>query len=315
MLVDDPDNIRIAMLGMVDGNGHPYSWSAIINGSYDKERMAQCGYPAIPAYLDAQPESALGIAGAQVTHVWCDDPKDAEKAAAASHVPAVVENATDVIGKVDAVVIATDIGHEHVERARPFIEAGIPIFIDKPLTDRSDHLQQFIEWHAQGKPLMSTSCMRYAKEFQELRARLGAIGELRLITVTMAKSWERYGIHAIEAIYPFLPAGGYKRVRHSGDRKHNVVHVSHAAGAEVVLGVIDDLYGGFGCVNVYGTEGADRAAFGDTFYAFKTQLEAFIEYLRTGSSPVDFNETIEQIKIVIAGMDSRETGGASIELI
>ena len=29
---------KIAMLGMVDGNGHPYSWSAMFNG-YDKEAM------------------------------------------------------------------------------------------------------------------------------------------------------------------------------------------------------------------------------------------------------------------------------------
>ena len=34
-LVKDPDHIRLAMLGMVDGNGHPFSWSAIINGRYD----------------------------------------------------------------------------------------------------------------------------------------------------------------------------------------------------------------------------------------------------------------------------------------
>ena len=27
--------IRIAVLGLVDGNGHPYSWSAIVNG-YDR---------------------------------------------------------------------------------------------------------------------------------------------------------------------------------------------------------------------------------------------------------------------------------------
>ena len=25
--------LRLAMLGMVDGNGHPYSWSAIINAT------------------------------------------------------------------------------------------------------------------------------------------------------------------------------------------------------------------------------------------------------------------------------------------
>ena len=42
--------IRLAMLGMIEGNGHPYSWSAIING-YNPTEMAKCPYAAIPAYL------------------------------------------------------------------------------------------------------------------------------------------------------------------------------------------------------------------------------------------------------------------------
>jgi len=45
MLVSNPDDIRIAMVGMVSENGHPYSWSAIINGEYDADAMADCGYP------------------------------------------------------------------------------------------------------------------------------------------------------------------------------------------------------------------------------------------------------------------------------
>ena len=31
-------NIRLGMIGMNDGNGHPYSWSAICNG-YDPIEM------------------------------------------------------------------------------------------------------------------------------------------------------------------------------------------------------------------------------------------------------------------------------------
>ena len=75
-LVPDPQHIRLAMLGMVDGNGHPFSWSAIINGRYDAAAMADCGFPAIPQYLAAEPPENLGIPGAQVTHVWCDEPAD-----------------------------------------------------------------------------------------------------------------------------------------------------------------------------------------------------------------------------------------------
>ena len=43
--------IRIGMLGMTEGNAHPFSWSAMINGCYDHELMAEyCKtlYPSIP---------------------------------------------------------------------------------------------------------------------------------------------------------------------------------------------------------------------------------------------------------------------------
>ena len=314
MLVSDPKNIRLAMLGMVEGNGHPYSWSAIINGNYDAGVMAECGYPVIPQYLGAQPPEALGIPGSKVTHVWCDDPEDAEKVSRAAHIPHVVDTPEAVIGQVDAVIIATDIGGEHIERAKPFIDAGLPVFIDKPLTDNEADLQQFVQWQAEGKAILSSSCMRYADEFAVMRENLDTVGDLRLITVTMAKTWERYGIHALEAVYPFLSAGEYESVTHSGDAKSNIMRLRHASGVEVVLCVIEDLYGAFGHLNVYGTKGAQGAAFKNTFSAFKQQLESFVDYLRSGKLPFPFAETVEQMKIIIAGLESRAQDGKTIYL-
>lgn len=314
MLVPDANNIRLAMLGMVAGNGHPYSWSAIINGAYDAAVMADCGYPVIPKYLGAQPPEALGIPGAKVTHVWCDDPEDAEKVSRAAHIPNIVATPEDVIGQVDAVIIATDIGEEHVARAKPFMDAGLPVFIDKPLTTDIDGLQHFQRWQEEGKHFLSSSCMRYANEFISLQKNLDAVGDLRLITVTMAKSWERYGIHALEAVYPLLPACGYESVTHSGDERSNIIRVRHESGVDVVLCVIEDLYGAFGHVNVYGTKGAAGAVFTDTFSAFKQQLESFVQYLRSGEPPFPFAETVEQMKIIIAGLESRAQNGATVYL-
>ena len=68
-LVNNPDDIKLAMIGMVDGNGHPFSWSAIINGRYDQQVMANCGYPTISEYLDAQSPDNLGIEGMSVSRV------------------------------------------------------------------------------------------------------------------------------------------------------------------------------------------------------------------------------------------------------
>jgi len=39
--------IKLAFLGTNEGNGHIFSWSAIINGKFDKELMKNCGYLVI----------------------------------------------------------------------------------------------------------------------------------------------------------------------------------------------------------------------------------------------------------------------------
>ena len=55
-----PDaELRFAMLGMIDGNGHPWSWSAIVNG-YRPEKLGPCPYPVIPQYLNARPAGTVG---------------------------------------------------------------------------------------------------------------------------------------------------------------------------------------------------------------------------------------------------------------
>lgn len=306
------ETIRLAMLGMVEGNGHPYSWSAIFNG-YDPEAMAQCPYPGIPAYLNKEPRESLQIPDARVTHIWTDDPADAPRVARASLIPHVVNCPEDVIGQVDAVIIATDKGDEHVRRCRPFIEAGLPVFVDKPLVDNEADLRVFVRWVDHGAPVLSSSCMRYCKEFAPWRLSTHDLGRLRFASITTSKTWERYGIHALEGLYPIL-GPGFLSVRNTGSRERNVVHLKHASGADAVVVATADLFGSFGCLQLCGTAGHAHAALSDTFYAFKTQLEAFIRFLRTGRQPFPFAETVELMKLVIAGIRSREEGGREVRL-
>ncbi len=313
-LVADPNNIRLAMLGMVDGNGHPFSWSAIINGGYDKDGMLACGYPGICDYLFAQPASALGIEGAKVTHVWCDDAGDAKRVAKAACVEHVLQKPEDAIGQVDAVLIATDIGHEHVERARAFVEAGVPVFVDKPMVDNEKDLQQFHQWVTSGRAIMTSSCMRYAHEFRDMKLRLPAIGPVEAITVTMAKTWERYGIHALEAVYHLVEPGQWLGVSNTGSVDHNIVHARHTSGTDLVLIVAKNLTGAFGHVVAYGQNGRVDARFEDTFHAFKSQLAAYVNYLRTSDQPIAWGQTIEQMKLVIAGIRSRDEAGRYVPL-
>ena len=48
--------------------------------------------------------------------------------------------------------------------------------------------------------------------------------------------------------------------------------------------------------------------------AFKKQLDLFVNWLRTGIEPVDFDDTLEMMKIVIAGIKSREENGRVVKL-
>jgi predicted dehydrogenase len=305
-------DIRLAILGMVDGNGHPYSWSAIFNG-YDPEEMAKCPFPVIPIYLAKEPSSSFGILGAKVTHIWTDDAADAERVARAALIPNVLSHPEEAIGQVDAVIIPTDKGHEHVSRARPFIEAELPVFIDKPLVDNAADLKTFMAWIAEGKPILSSSCMRYAKEYMPYRASTRELGEVRLATITTPKSWERYGIHALEGIYPIF-GPGFISARNSGSSQRNIVHFRHECGADIVVAAVDDLYGAFGVLGLYGTAGHVKVAFADTFYAFKKQLEGFVHYLLSGVPPFPFSETVELMKMVIASIQSREEQGREVFL-
>lgn len=307
------DVIRLAMLGMVEGNGHPFSWSMIINGGYDPAALPLCPYPGIIDYISRQPLETLGIPGAKVTHVWTEDPADAELVSKIALVPNVARRAEDVIGAVDAVLVATDKGFEHVERARPFVEAGLPVFVDKPLCDNRADLATFSKWVAEGRPIMSSSCMRYAKEYVPYHRDTDALGRLRYIGATMAKSWEAYGIHALESIYPIV-GPGFESVQNIGDAQHNIVHLRHRDGVDVTLAVTKDMGGGFGMLTLAGTHGGLQLRFSDTFHAFKTQLEGYVDFLRTGVRPMPWSETEELMRLVIAGIESREQGGRKIML-
>src|SRR5256886_15161699 len=79
-----------------------------------------------------------------------------------------VDNPKDMIGKVDGMLIESQEGGPHWERARPFLEAGLPCFIDKPFTCSVADARKIIELADKKKaPVFSSSALRYAPELVE----------------------------------------------------------------------------------------------------------------------------------------------------
>ena len=94
----------------------------------------------------------------------------------------------------------------------------------------------------------------------------------------------------------------------------DIVHYRHSFGASVAAAVVTDTYGAFGALQLCVTAGHAQLAISDTFFAFKSQLCAFIDYLDKGIRPFPWNDTEELMKMLIAGIRSREEVGREVLL-
>lgn len=190
--------IKIGIIGASQGNGHPHSFSAIFNG-YNPEAMAQSGWKNIFEYLEREPKENFGIKGAQITHVWTQDPCLSEQIAKASNIPHVCQTYEEMVDSIDALIIARDDWRSHYPIAKPFLEAGKFVFIDKPLSLEESELKFFHRYIVEGK-LVSFSSLHFSPELDELKKNFASFGKLKLIRGITPKSWEKYAIHLLDGI-------------------------------------------------------------------------------------------------------------------
>lgn len=310
--MDEGQTVRLAVLGMVPGNGHPYSWSAIVNG-YDADRLPACPYETIRGYLSAHPPAAVGIPGARVTHLWTDNPADARSVAAFARVDTIVDRPEEVIGRVDAVLVATDDGDGHVRRARPFVESGLPVFIDKPLATNLEDLRTFIRWERSGAAILSSSGLRYAPEIDRHAVGAGPLGPLRWVTSLTTNTWGRYGIHALEPVFRVL-GPGFASVRLEAAPGLEVAHLRHCSGTEVIIPAVEGGASLFGTIHLCGRDGQEVVRLENTYEAFRRQLVNFVGFARSGKPPYPFSETIELMAVIIAGLTSGREGARRVSI-
>lgn len=291
--------LRLGMLGLSEGNGHPYSWSAICNG-YDGAVMASCPFPVIPDYLARQRFPEDQLPGVRVTHVWTQDAALSAHVAAAALIPHVVDDPAAMIPHVDAVLLARDDAENHVAMSRPFLEAGLPIYIDKPIALRVADLDCLYAAQRFEGQIFSCSALRYAPSVAlDAQAREG-LGPLRHIEASVPKSWEKYGVHLID---PVLAASNrYGDTCRVEARRFDGVQVVTLGfdGLSVTLTCLGRLPGDIR-FRYTGERGYADRTFTDTFVAFRAALARFVEGVRTRRVVTSRPELETVVKILEAG--------------
>lgn len=304
--------LKLGIIGLSEGNGHPYSWSSIINGGFD-ETMWDCGYAGIPKYLTANKDT-LGIDGAKVTHIWTQDKDLSKKVAKASFIDNVADNIQDLIGKVDAVLLARDDAENHKKMAEPFIEAGIPIFIDKPLADNLKDLEYFKEQANKGRFIMSCSSLRYASENRAVKQNIDSFGKIELATATGKKDWTKYGIHMLEGLFSFFDDPKAVSVRHISQKSHqDIVYIEFETGLLATINLFYDITPTFQ-MSVFGQNNWKLIEYSNWYSMFRDNLVEFIRSVKEGKPRLEFAKTENIIKTLIAANDSLNQFGKTINL-
>jgi predicted dehydrogenase len=294
---------RVGILGVSEGNGHPFSFSAIING-YDDAGLATSGWPGIYDYVRRRDASEFGIGELQVTHAWTQDPAVTKALCRASRIPNGVAEVGEMLGEIDAAVVARDDHETHLELAKPFLEAGLPVLIDKPLSLDREALR-FFRPYLQAGQLMSCSGMRYARELDEVRATLGDYGRLLLLRGAVVLSWEKYGIHLIDAFFGITPARPISVA--ALDSLHTSLAIAMDDGSILQIDALGDDAPPTFHFDVWGTRAKSSHDVTDNFSMFRRMLWHFSQMIENRRPEVPAEDTLDAMRLLIAGRLAIET--------
>lgn len=302
-------NLKLGIIGMSPGNGHPYSWSAIFNG-YDPKYMQDCPFPVIPEYLSKQKFPQDTIKNAKVTHIWTQDKKLSAHIAKASKIENIATNYKDLIGKVDAILLARDDYQTHYQLSKPFIQAEIPIYIDKPLSIKKSLAQKIYTLQKYPGQIFTCSAFGFAKEFELNKNDLSDLGEVKYIEAMIPKDWEKYGIHIIEPTLKILLTNKIlslnnkiKQTKVSKNQNQNIVTLVWDNNLITSFCTLGDLKTPIK-INIFGVSGNKELIFQDTFFAFKKALQTFVNIIQKKELAPDKIFILKIIEIIEKGCNN-----------
>jgi predicted dehydrogenase len=255
------------------------------------------------------------VPGFEVTHVWGETPEFAAKASENGPIANVVVDYQEMIGKVDAVLVDHRHGKYHLEAARPFVAAGMPVFVDKPF---STDLEEGIEFarfaKAKGVPITSYSVLSLQQSALSFAEDMKGIGALRSLVTAGPVDIESqyggvffYGVHQVDLICSLVSAApvSISTVRKGND---GIATVIFDSGAFAIVHCMKDAWGAGFLATAYGSERVIHATLGFDENAYLAGIKRFCTMFETGIEPARPADYLRPVAVLAAMQRSFDTG-------
>ncbi len=310
--------LKLGIIGINEGNGHPYSYTAVFNGYNEKALDEKCPFEIIKKYLKEHHRNQVFIEDARVTHIWTQDRRLSENIASVANIPHVAASIAELAEKVDAIIFARDDMWNHWSMAGELFKTGKPIYMDKLLAHNPEELEKFIAAAGPDYPLLTASSFRFAPEIEKAKQEID-ISKVRSVHGMSSCIWVRYAPHLLDPIFSLF-GRDIESVQNTGIDKADTVNINYKNGLQVVLQVIEgiSLPLGFTCYStgnipprqVLYTD-ADLSSY---FHSIVNMMSAFAEMLKSGKKTGSFEETVFLNRVVLAGIESRENNNRKIKI-
>jgi len=258
---------------------------------------------------------AKEVPGFEVTHVWGETAELAQKASKEGQIPNIVQDPPEMIGHVDAVMVDHRHGKYHLPAARPFVEAGLPVFVDKPFCTDLEEGIEFVRFaRAKKVPIASYSSVPLQQSSIQFGKEMTNLGKIRaLVTAGPAEIESQYGgvffygIHQVDLICSLLDAVPLHvtTVRHRDD---GVAVITFENGPIVVVNCLKEWWGAGFTAAAYGDEGAHYSALPSDENGYLSGIKRFCEMFATGKEPAPPRAYLRPVAILTAMQESFDTG-------
>lgn len=262
------------------------------------------------------------IAGddARATCIWGQEPARTQEVAEKALIDHIVTSLDEMIGQVDAVMVEDRHGGLHAEHALPFLERGIPVFVDKPLAlSLADCGRIIATANANDAWLTSFSSLRTCASTESLARQVNEIGEIRSAQFAGPCDFESeyggaffYGTHTIE-IALRLVGENLRAVRAMREGKMAVVDMIWEHGSLGTISYVGDAEYHFHAT-LFGTEGMASGEVIADHDGYRTALGIVLDALEHGTRPLDDRQLVRPVAVMHAMEQSLAQGGALVEI-